>query len=150
MVLCRCFSFAFSQRHPPHLFLSTWCATFTSARICVPLPCCLARRTCFRRPFCAMTEELTASALSAMTTWRAVWPPGLHTTTRELQTCTFQGPGASKHQNNEKDLQNSEERKTIWREREKRAKLAVFRWAVLGRAPLHPSPCNFGYYDWKT
>ena len=22
-------------------------------------------------------------------------PPGLHTTTRELQTCTFQGPGAS-------------------------------------------------------
>ena len=24
-------------------------------------------------------------------------PPGLHTTTRELQTCTFDGPGASKH-----------------------------------------------------
>ena len=22
-------------------------------------------------------------------------PPGFHTTTRELQTCTFQGPGAS-------------------------------------------------------
>ena len=26
--------------------------------------------------------------------------PGLHTTARELQTCTFQGPGASKHHQN--------------------------------------------------
>ena len=27
----------------------------------------------------------------------ALGPSGLHTTTRELQTCTFDGPGASKH-----------------------------------------------------
>ena len=27
-------------------------------------------------------------------------PPGLHTTARELQTCTFQGPGPSKHHQN--------------------------------------------------
>ena len=66
MVLCRCFSFAFSQRHPRHLFLSTWYATFSSARICVLLLCCLAARTCSRRPFCALTKELTASAPSAV------------------------------------------------------------------------------------
>ena len=27
-------------------------------------------------------------------------PPGLHTTTRELQTCTFEGPGFQKHHQN--------------------------------------------------
>ena len=53
---------------------STWSATFTSARICVPLSCCLAARTCSRRSFCVMTKELTTSAISAMTSWRDMLP----------------------------------------------------------------------------
>ena len=56
------------------VFLSTWSATFTSARICVPLSCYLATRTCSRRPLCAMTKELTTSAISAMTSWRDMLP----------------------------------------------------------------------------
>ena len=31
---------------------------------------------------------------------RALGPPGLHTTTRELQTCTFESPGLRKHHQN--------------------------------------------------
>ena len=53
---------------------STWSATFTSARICVPLSCCLAARTCSKRSFCVMTKELTTSAISAMTSWRDMLP----------------------------------------------------------------------------
>ena len=41
-------------------------------------------------------------------------PPGLHTTTRELQTCTFQGPGASNTTKiPRKDPKKREERKKI-------------------------------------
>ena len=32
--------------------------------------------------------------------WLPLGPPGLHTTTRELQTCTFEGPGLQKHHQN--------------------------------------------------
>ena len=40
--------------------------------------------------------------------------PGLHTTARELQTCTFQGPGASNTPKiQRKDLKEKEERKKI-------------------------------------
>ena len=41
-----------------------------------------------------------------------VGPPGFHTTARELQTCTFQGPGLQKHQQNStKGPQERERRK---------------------------------------
>ena len=60
----------------------------------------------------------------------ALGPPGLHTTARELETCTFQGQGASKHhQNSTRRHQKSEEKMKIVAGEGKSAKL----WAS------HPS-----------
>ena len=49
-------------------------------------------------------------------------PPGLHTTARELQTCTFEGPGLQKHhQNSTRRHPEREEKNEFWRrEREKK------------------------------
>ena len=38
--------------------------------------------------------------------WR-VGPPGLHTTVRELQTCTFQGRGLQKHTQNSREREKT-------------------------------------------
>ena len=47
----------------------------------------------------------------AKTMWSALGPTGLHTTARELQTGTFEGPGLqSHHQNSTKRLPREEER----------------------------------------
>ena len=69
-------------------------------------------------------------------------PPGLHTTARELQTCTYQGPGASNTTKiPRKDPQEREERKKIVAEEGKKS--AKF-WAPTFRRP-HPSgPPPFG------
>ena len=42
-------------------------------------------------------------------------PPGLHTTTRELQTCTFDGPGASKHHRKTTRRHTVREKERNWR-----------------------------------
>ena len=59
-------------------------------------------------------------------------PPGLHTTARELQTCTFPGPGASKTppKFNEKTHKREKKERKLWPEWEK--KRAKF-WAVQGK-----------------
>ena len=54
-------------------------------------------------------------------------PPGFAHTIRELQTCTFHGPGASHHQNSTKGQQERERRKKIVAGRgKKKAKFWVF------------------------
>ena len=65
-------------------------------------------------------------------------PPELHTTTQELQTCTFDGPGASKHH------QNSTRRSS---EREEKKENCGGRWKkarnfgpLTLRAPFGPHP----------
>ena len=65
-------------------------------------------------------------------------PPGFHTTARDLQTCTFEGPGLQKHHQNstrrtrrerEKKSENGRERRkqraTFSRVRRRRAKLPI-------------------------
>ena len=56
-----------------------------------------------------------------------LWPilvcPGVHTTAQELQTCTFQGSGASKHhQNSTRRPQRDTMRAKRWRGREEKAR----------------------------
>ena len=65
----------------------------------------------------------------------ALGPPGLHTTTRELQTCTFEGPGAANTTKipRKDPLERKKERK-LWRAREKKS--AKF-WASQPSG-LHP------------
>ena len=60
-------------------------------------------------------------------------PPGFHTTARELQTCTFKGPGASKKPPNfhEKTPREREKEPKWVREREKKRE-------ILGLQPLGP------------
>ena len=63
-------------------------------------------------------------------------PPGFHTTTRELQTCTFQGPGASNTTKiPRKDPEKRGERKKIVTEK----KSAKF-WAPRAPDPSGPPP----------
>ena len=71
----------------------------------------------------------------------ALRPPGRHTTARELQTCTFQGPGASKTppKFHEKTPRETQKRARWWREREKKS--ANF-WAS-HPSGLHPSGPHF-------
>ena len=65
----------------------------------------------------------------------ALGPPGFHTTARDLQTCTFEGPGASKHHQNstkgppERDTKRAKR----WRAREKKAR-------NFGHPPSGPHP----------
>ena len=51
----------------------------------------------------------------------ALGPPGYHTTTRELQTCTFEDPGASKHNQNStrRPPERQKKERKLWRERDK-------------------------------
>ena len=72
-------------------------------------------------------------------------PRGLHTTTRELQTCTFVGPGASKH--HPKTTRRPEERekeRNWWWETEEKARNfgpSTLRGATLwGPKPSGPNP----------
>ena len=47
-----------------------------------------------------------------MPTLTKSWPPGLHTTAKRAQTCTFEGPGLQKlHQNSTRRTPREEERK---------------------------------------
>ena len=67
----------------------------------------------------------------------ALGPPGLHATTRELQTCTFESPGLRKHHQNSTRRHPERDKKNENRagEAKKRAKF----WAP------HPSgPCPSG------
>ena len=51
-------------------------------------------------------------------------PPGLHTTTRELQTCTFQGPGTSNTTKiPRKDPKTEKKERKLWRESEKKREI---------------------------
>ena len=53
--------------------------------------------------------------------------PGLHTTTRELQMCTFQGPGASNTiKIPRKDPKREKKERKLWREREKKREILGF------------------------
>ena len=64
---------------------------------------------CFEAPGPSNVHVWSSRAVVA-----APKPPGLHTTARELQTCTLEGPGASKHhENSTRKLPGREERKTI-------------------------------------
>ena len=65
-------------------------------------------------------------------------PPGFHMTARELQTCTFERPSASKTPPKFHEKTPREERKEriLRREREKRAKF----WAVHPSAPIFGPP----------
>ena len=60
-------------------------------------------------------------------------PAGLHTTARELQTCTFEGPGLQKHTTDiqREDPQRQREKERKW-EREREQQRAKF-WAVRRR-----------------
>ena len=65
-------------------------------------------------------------------------PPGLHTTTRELQTCTYEGPGLQKHhQNSTKRPPEREEKNEFCggRGKKKRDILGTLRTPTL----LHPT-----------
>ena len=77
------------------------------------------------------------------TTPAASGPPGLHTTTRELQTCTFQGPGASNTTKiPRKDPQERERRmKIVAGEGKQSAKF----WASHPSGP-HPSGPTFSRF----
>ena len=66
----------------------------------------------------------------------ALGSPGLHTTARELLTCTFQGPGASNTTKiPRKDLprRGKKERKLLWWEWEKKCE-------ILGSPPFGAAP----------
>ena len=70
-------------------------------------------------------------------------PQGLHTTARELQTCTFHAPGASKTPPNfnERTPKRGKNGRKLWQEREKSAKF----WAS------HPSrrhPSGLPPFGW--
>ena len=62
-------------------------------------------------------------------------PPGLHTTTRELQTCTFERPGASNTTKiPRKDPKREKEDRKLWREEGKKKR------EILGPPPFGPPP----------
>ena len=67
---------------------------------------------------------------------RAMGPPGLHTTARELQTCTFEGPGASNTTKiPREDPQRKTKRAKMGRERDKTAR----NFGLPTLRGLHPS-----------
>ena len=75
-----------------------------------------------------------------------VGPPGFHTTARELQTCTFEGPGLQKHHQNstKKTKREGKKNKNCGGRGKKRAKFwavrrrGVRRRGVRWRGPEHP------------
>ena len=77
--------------------------------------------------------------------WGGVWfvlvwcgkPPQLHTTTREVQTCTFQGTGASNTSKIPREDPEREEKRILRREREKKSE-------ILGLPPLGFGAPNVG------
>ena len=68
-------------------------------------------------------------------------PPGLHTTARELQTCTIEGPNASNTTKIPREDTPREGRKEriLWREREKK-KREISGPPPFGAPPFGPSP----------
>ena len=68
-------------------------------------------------------------------------PPGLHTTTRELQLCTFKGPGASNTTKIPREDPREREKARKWgREMEKKAR--NFGPPAFGPPPFEPPRCG--------
>ena len=83
------------------------------------------------------TPHIWALGLSCETS-AVSGPPGLHTTTRELQTCTFERTGASNTTKiPRKRSKEGEKSKKLWREREEKRKF----WATppFEAPPLGPT-----------
>ena len=73
-------------------------------------------------------------------------PPGLHTTARELQTCTFQAPALQKtHQNSTRRHPGREERKLWWERKKKREILAPH---PSGPPPFGPPTLRTPHFFW--
>ena len=64
---------------------------------------------------------------------------GSHTTARELQTCTFQGPGASTPPKFQARISRERKKKKLWREEGKKAKFWAPHPSGLHPSGLHPS-----------
>ena len=100
--------------------------------LCVSAVCCVMCDVCAMCVMCAMCVKTPA----------ALGPPGLHTTARELQTCTFQGPGASNTTKiPRKDPQEREKKNENEGGRGKKS--AKF-WAPHPSGPHHSGPQNSG------
>ena len=73
--------------------------------------------------------------------------PGFHTTARELQTCTFEGPGLQKHHQNSTRRPPERDKERKWeRERDKKAKFRAptLRALTFSRSGPHPSTPPLG------
>ena len=92
----------------------------------------------FRSFFPSPATIFIFSSLLDFLSWNYVhvWALGLHTTTRELQTCTFQGLSLQTPPKfHEKTPKREKKERKLWREREKSAKF----WAPTLRGGDHPS-----------
>ena len=89
-------------------------------------------------PIFALFLSLSLSGGLLVEFW---WCPGFHTTARELQTCTFEGPGASKTPPKFHE-KSSPEREQERKWRRERQKTRNFGPPAFGPPPFEPPRCG--------
>ena len=75
-------------------------------------------------------------------------PPGLHTTARELQTCTFQGPSLQKHHENStrRPPKRGKKERQLWQERKTKREILAPHPAGPHPSRPHPSGPHFSRF----